>query len=174
MFKTVNFIFNHSFMFYFKSLISFFFLFSILSCNKNSPSGLIPSPSFSAEEVVKIQLEAFKNNTELDDHQGIRQAFRFASPANQDYTGPEDHFVAMMNADKYSGLLNANDYIIEKIFVEDNMAHFRVTIKNRKLKDAVFIFVLSKQKDNDFQDCWMTDSVVSEDEENSEAEGISA
>ncbi len=130
----------------------------------NSENEKYPSPSFSPKEVLEIQLDFFQNNTPSDDNQGIRDAFRFASPENQEATGPEDHFIAMMSADKYSILLNAEKYEIEVITEQENLVHYRVIISNRNSDPVSFIFVLGKQENDNFKDCWMTEGVVTEEE----------
>ncbi|MDH3252939.1 MAG: DUF4864 domain-containing protein, partial [Ignavibacteria bacterium] len=63
-----------------------------------------PDPSLSPQEVVKIQLHALKNNDEADN--GIRIAFRFASPGNQAATGPLDRFIALLKGPSYGEMLN--------------------------------------------------------------------
>jgi len=42
---------------------------------------LVPTPALTPAEVVRIQLEALRNNDEQN--RGIEVAFRFASPANR-------------------------------------------------------------------------------------------
>jgi len=46
-----------------------------------------PSPNFSPQDVVKIQLDALQNNDLLPKDFGIQVAYRFASPENRRNTG---------------------------------------------------------------------------------------
>ena len=52
-----------------------------------------PDPSYGAERVVGIQLDALGSNDDPIPDAGINTAYNFASPANRRQTGPLDRFV---------------------------------------------------------------------------------
>ena len=49
-----------------------------------------PSKNLNLYDVVKIQLEALKNNDKNDN--GIKQTWLFAHPDNKKFTGPYERF----------------------------------------------------------------------------------
>ena len=58
-----------------------------------------PSKNLSAYDVVKIQLEALKNNNKNDD--GIKVTWLFAHPDNKKVTGPYERFRIMIYGQQY-------------------------------------------------------------------------
>ena len=67
---------------------------------------LVPDPALTPEQVVRIQLEALRNNDAGD--RGIAVAFRFASPGNRQNTGPlprfkKRHLAALLKQQTGSG-----------------------------------------------------------------------
>lgn len=115
-----------------------------------------PSPGLSPKDVVEIQLMAFGNNGESDD--GISIAFRFASPANRAVTGPLERFSQMMRAGVYAVMLDHDRAEYAGTVINGDRALQRVALY-RDSQVAVFDFVLRKQTDAPYEDCWMTDGV---------------
>jgi len=118
-----------------------------------------PSPKLKPEEVVAIQVEALKRNSELLNDGGIAITFNFASPANRRMTGPLSRFTEMLKNPLYAIMLDFERYETGKIEIDGDIARQRVTLINAKGDRGMFLFVLSKQKDAPYQDCWMTDMV---------------
>ena len=119
---------------------------------------LQPNPDLSPEEVVRIQVEALKNNDNQD--HGIEITFRFASPANKHVTGPITRFKRMVKNPAYSPMLNHKSAEYAPIEISGDEASQRVTIIESNGKATVYLFTLSKQTDPSCQGCWMTDSVT--------------
>ena len=63
-----------------------------------------PAENLSAYDVIKIQLNALKNNDK--DDTGIKQTWLFAHPDNKKMTGPYDRFRIMLYDVHYRILLN--------------------------------------------------------------------
>ena len=70
-----------------KILITITFIFFLNSLNADSPT---PNDKLLPYDVVKIQLEALKNNNKNDD--GIKVTWLFAHPDNKKITGPYERF----------------------------------------------------------------------------------
>ena len=119
---------------------------------------LMPSPELSPQDVVKIQVEALKNNDREDT--GIEITFRFASPANKQVTGPLSRFKQMVRDPAYRPMLNHKLAEFEPITISGDTATQRVTIIERNGQAAVYLFSLSRQDLSTCQGCWMTDSVL--------------
>ena len=63
-----------------------------------------PNKQLDAFDVVKLQLEALKNNNEND--LGIEQTWLFAHPDNKKVTGPYPRFRIMIYGEQYKHLIN--------------------------------------------------------------------
>lgn len=118
---------------------------------------LTPHPSISPREVVRIQMEALRKNDESD--RGIAVAFRFAAPANQRLTGPVERFAQIMRTGMYRPMLNAQKIRYKKEFQGTLLSAQTVTVTDLIGVEHHYMFILRKQFDSPFQDCWMTESV---------------
>lgn len=118
-----------------------------------------PSPDLSPADVVVAQIAAIMNNNEPTQDAGITTAFGFASPKNQELTGPLDHFIEIVHGG-YQPMLKAVSYEIGTVMVKDQAAQVPVAIATSDGRMAVYVFLLSKQTDEPFVDCWMTEGVT--------------
>lgn len=123
-------------------------------------TSLVPSPDLSPDQVVKIQLEALKNNNRTDD--GIEIVFRFASPANKRNTGPLTRFTQMIKTPTYRPMLNHLRAELDPIEITGDVARQRVTLIDATGNEIVYVFFLSKQTEGPCVGCWMTDAVIVE------------
>ena len=93
-------------------IIIFILLFSSLNANSVTPNEkLLPY------DVVKIQLEALKNNNKNDD--GIKVTWLFAHPDNKKITGPYERFRIMIYGQQYRQLLNHDSHKINIIVIDN-------------------------------------------------------
>ena len=74
-----------------KILLSIFFVGLISSAKADI---IKPAENLSAYDVIKIQLDALKNNDDKDN--GIKQTWLFAHPENKKMTGPYPRFRIML------------------------------------------------------------------------------
>lgn len=123
------------------------------------PDAPQPNPKLSPEEVIKIQLEALQSNDIPTKDAGIAIAFRFASPSNQTVTGPLEKFIMLVKNPMYRPMLNHKKAEREKVELNGDEARQRVIITTANDERITYLFTLSKQKDGQFKDCWMTDGV---------------
>lgn len=151
------------------SLLFLFLLLSVLSsgCTLNAFEGAeevealpTPTPNFAPEEVVRIQLESLRDND--DSNKGIEAAFNFASPGNKKYTGPLTRFVKMLKAPPYNSMLNYKSAEFDPIEVSGDKAVQRVKLVGMDGQTVTYIFMLSKQIEAPYKNCWMTDGVTVE------------
>ena len=120
---------------------------------------LVPAPTLSPDDVIRIQIEALRNNDESD--RGVEVAFRFASPSNKSNTGPLTRFAAMLKSGPYALMLGFQKADFEPVEVRDDRARQRVTLTDNR-QSLSFWFYLSRQSSEPFVDCWMTDAVLIE------------
>ncbi len=119
-----------------------------------------PSPDLKPEDVVKIQLDALQNNDITPGNQGIRIAFRFASPANKEATGPVERFIDLVKNPLYRPMIGFENASLEPMRFSGNLAQQRLTLYHRNGDSAVFVFTLSRQREGAEKGCWMTDGVL--------------
>ena len=119
-----------------------------------------PSPEFSPEQVVRLQLEALQHNDNRN--KGIEAAFNFASPGNKKYTGPLSRFIKMLKAPPYNNMLNYKSVEYDPVEISGDSAVQRVKLTGADGHAIIYIFMLSKQTEAPYQDCWMTDGVMIE------------
>ncbi len=119
-----------------------------------------PSPALSPAEVIGLQLQALKENDTPTPDAGIAVAFAFASPANQAVTGPLDRFTLLVHSPVYRAMLGFRAVQRGTTIVADDQAQESVLILDAEGKTAVFVFALSRQSTNPFDNCWMTDGVL--------------
>lgn len=118
-----------------------------------------PHPDLSPEEVIRIQLDALKDN-DSDNDMGIATAFNFASPGNKAYTGPLSRFKQIVRNPVYGVMLNHKYADYEPaMFVAVDVAQQRVMITGSNSQTVIYTFTLSRQRDNKYRGCWMTDGV---------------
>lgn len=117
-----------------------------------------PDPALKPDEVVRAVMDALKENDEKDS--GIAVAFDFASPANQEVTGPLERFAPMVKSPAYAPMLNHKSATYGKLQVRETVAQQLVTVADADGKEAAYVFRLSKQAEGDHKDCWMTDGVI--------------
>ena len=117
---------------------------------------LVPNPGLSPGDVIRIQLEALRNNDEQD--RGIAVAFRFASPANRVNTGPLSRFIAMIERGPYALMLDFNHADYGLVETVGDQARQRVTLTGARASTTYWFF-LSRQSEAPYVDCWMTDAV---------------
>ena len=122
-------------------------------------NALVPRPGLSPGEVIRIQLEALRHNDEQD--RGIEVAFRFASPANRETTGPLPRFVRMIRQGPYALMLDFREASYGTVEVKGNRARQRVTLTGARSRVSYW-FYLSRQSKAPFAGCWMTDAVFVE------------
>ena len=122
-------------------------------------TALAPAPSFDPAEVTQIQLDALRTNTLINE--GIALAFRFASPANRQVTGPLPRFVKMLRSPPYDRLLNHRKVEYGPLSVEGDTAYQAVIVTASDGQRAGYLWVMSRQRDGEYKDCWMTDAVLS-------------
>ena len=120
---------------------------------------LVPRPDLSPAEVIRIQLEALRNNDERD--RGIEVAFRFASPANRASTGPLPRFIRMLEEGPYSLMLEFRKASYGAVEVRAERARQRVTLTGARARISYW-FHLSRQSQAPCAGCWMTDAVYIE------------
>ena len=139
------------------SVVLFFFLnISFLKADL-----LIPNSSISPAEVIKIQLDALKNNDSEFKDSGIEQTWNFAHPSNKKVTGPLDKFKRMIKGDSYQMMINHLSHTITQLGIRDNWVQFEVVILDKNKIYHKFNWQVEKYTlEGELKDCWLT-TVVS-------------
>ena len=134
-----------------------------------TPLGPSPDPALRPDEVVRIQLEALRQNDAAD--HGIEVCFRFASPNNQSNTGPVGRFGEMIKTGPYSLMLDYHDAQYAEVEIREDRARQLVTLKGTS-ETITYGFYLSLQTHEACDGCWMTDTVTIEKVEKTLSAGL--
>ena len=125
----------------------------------SAPDVTEPNPKLTPGQVIAIQIQALRNNSNIPDDGGIAITFNFASPANRRMTGPLPRFIQMLKNPLYKIMLDFERYEAGPIERSGDDAQQRVTLIDAEGNRAIFLWVLSKQQQVPYENCWMTDSV---------------
>ncbi len=137
----------------------FITLIIIILTNNLKAEILKPTNKLLPYEVVKIQLNALKNNSKLKDDLGIQQVWLFAHPNNKKITGPYDRFRIMIYGNQYRILLDHSSHKINLVMNTQEKYIYRVEILDKDKKLFVYEWHLAKGNEKDCMECWFTTAV---------------
>ena len=116
-----------------------------------------PNKKLEPYDVVKIQLEALKNNNKDDN--GIKQTWLFAHPDNKKITGPYERFRIMIYGQQYKFLLNHSSHKINLITNSQNRFIYRIEILSDKKQLFFYEWHVQKGSEEKCKNCWFTSAV---------------
>jgi hypothetical protein len=119
-----------------------------------------PTPSLTPSDVVGIVLNALQHNDDPRPDAGIATTFEFASPANRLETGPLERFALMIKNPAYRPMLGFRSARRLPVEIDGTHARQRVVLVGRDGSQVTYVFLLSKQSDGPYANCWMTDGVI--------------
>lgn len=137
---------------------------SIAGINADELAGIdlskvvFPSPTLGPDEVVHLQLKGLSDPAR--DGVGVLQCFCLASPANRTETGPLRRFGEMVRNPPFDAMTSPIATLVGRPQRDGNVAKLLVTIIDDKHNVRVFAFILSRQREEPFANCWMTDAVL--------------
>ena len=137
-----------------KKLIAITF---ILLSNSLNADSITPNEKLSPYDVVKIQLEALKNNNKNDE--GIKITWLFAHPDNKKVTGPYERFRIMIYGNQYNLLLNHSSHKINLIMNTPDKNIYKVEILTRDKKLFFYEWHVEKGSNKECSGCWFTTAV---------------
>ncbi len=135
------------------TLLIIFILFS----SKIKADLIEPNKKLKPYDVVKIQLDALKNNNKED--LGIKQTWLFAHPDNKKVTGPYERFRIMLYGQQYKYLINHSSHKINLISNSSNTFIYRVEIITEEKKLFFYEWHVQKGSDKNCMSCWFTTAV---------------
>ena len=138
-----------------KKIIIFFAIF--FSTNNLFADLIKPNEKLEPYDVVKIQLEALKDNDEKDN--GIKQTWLFAHPDNKKVTGPYERFRIMIYGEQYRHLIDHSSHKIKLISNSPNTYIYRIEILTSSKKLFFYEWHVQKGSANNCNNCWFTSAV---------------
>jgi len=120
-----------------------------------------PEKNLTAYDVIKIQLNALKNNNKPNKNSGIKQTWVFAHPENKKITGPYERFQKMLLGDQYNVLLNHESHKIKLIMKSKNKYIYNVELISIDKKMYFYEWHLEKITIKNCDNCWFTTTVSS-------------
>jgi len=113
-----------------------------------------------ARAIVLEQLKALQNNDEPSTDAGIRTAWKYAHPNNQEATGPLTRFVRMLKSPSYRDLINHQSHRVTLIRAAPNAATFEVVIYPGTMNaPLLFYWSVAKVESGDRIGKWATTAV---------------
>ena len=137
-----------------KLLVAIFFVGFLSSAKAEM---IKPAENLSAYDVIKIQLDALKNNDDND--AGIKQTWLFAHPDNKKITGPYERFRIMIYGTQYRPLLNHSSHKINLIMNTPNKHIFKIEILAKDKQLLFYEWHVQKASEKNCKDCWFTSGV---------------
>ena len=122
-------------------------------------AGAEPDPSLSPHQAVSLQLAALGNNDLPVPDSGIAVAYAFASPANQEATGPLANFAQMIHQG-YAAMLNFRSVAVGEPRMEAGTALVPVELTQHNGSQVLYLFIMSRHALPDCEGCWLTDAVL--------------
>jgi hypothetical protein len=119
---------------------------------------ILPSAELTPDEVVRLQLAGLRDPQ--SDGVGILQCYAFASPANRAITGPLDRFGKMVRQGAFQCMATPRTMLVGRPQQTDRIARVLVTLVDDEDRLHAFTFVLGRQQEAPFKDCWMTEAVL--------------
>ena len=120
---------------------------------------IYPSKNLKPIEIVKIQLNALKNNDLPKKNSGIKQTWIFAHPRNKVFTGPLSKFTNMLYSDDYRILLNHFSHKINLKSKTNSSFIYDIKIISRDKKVYSYLWQVTKGDEKNCKKCWFTISV---------------
>ena len=137
-----------------KLIVAIFFVGFVSSAKAEM---IKPAENLSAYDVIKIQLDALKNNDDND--AGIKQTWLFAHPDNKKMTGPYSRFRIMLYDVHYRILLNHVSHKIDLIMNTDKKHVYGVKVLSEEKKQFYYLWHVEKGTAKDCNNCWFTSGV---------------
>ena len=135
----------------------YFFIIIILFSSELNGETITPNKKLLPYDVVKIQLEALKNNNKADD--GIKQTWLFAHPDNKKITGPYERFRIMIYGAQYRALLNHSSHKINLLMNTPYKHIFKIEILAKDKQLLSYEWHVQKASEKNCKDCWFTSGV---------------
>ena len=141
-------------------LKKYFILIIILNFTNFLYADIIkPAKNLTAYDVIKIQLNALKENNKPNKNSGIKQTWVFAHPENKKITGPYDRFQKMLLGDQYNVLINHESHKIKLIMNSKNKYIYNVELISSDKKMYFYEWHLEKSTTKNCSNCWFTTNV---------------
>ena len=135
----------------------FLIIILIFFSNISNAEIINPNKKLTAFDVVKIQLEALKNNNKNDD--GIKVTWLFAHPDNKKVTGPYERFRIMIYGQQYRQLLNHESHKINLIMNTPDKHMFKIKILTKDKQLLFYEWHVQKATEENCKNCWFTSAV---------------
>ena len=136
-------------------VITFVLFFNNLQANTAGPN-----VKLSPYDVVKIQLNALKNNNRISKNDGIKQTWAFAHPENKKFTGPYERFEKMILSNQYKILLNHVSHKITLITNSEDNYIYNIELITKNKKIVFYEWHLEKGTSEKCNSCWFTTIVL--------------
>jgi hypothetical protein len=120
-----------------------------------------PAPSLTPRDVVSAQLEALQRaggNDQAADR-AMAAAYAFASPRNKAGVGSLEDFSSMVRG-SYADMVAHDQVILTIVRQGPTQAAIAAALLTDGRQPRNYMFILARQTEGEYTDCWMTDAVL--------------
>ena len=139
-----------------KKITVCFFLF-LFNSGHSFAENIIPNISLDPEKIIRIQLNALKNNDQNDS--GIQKTWLFAHPKNKLATGPYDRFKKMLYDPHYVILLNHYSHYLSLIHSNEREKIYEIKITTKDQRHFFYEWKVEIGSEENCKSCWFTSAV---------------
>lgn len=115
-----------------------------------------PSPEHSPTDVVRFQLAALKKMDQPHPGAGVELVYAFLSPDQRDTIEGLDQLAALFARPPFHHLVGFKSAKLDVARISGNHAQQLVQIQIKDNLYAFYVFLLTKQEEGEYADCWMT------------------
>ncbi len=116
-----------------------------------------PDPNLNPVDVVEAQLDAFR--APGDGRHGIEIAYRFITPAWRREIGTVDRYAELFEHGANAGLLDHRDAEVFRPTVRGDLAIVPTRVMTSDGERIDFVFVLTRERDEPYENMWLTDDM---------------
>ncbi len=117
----------------------------------------IPNAALTPEQVVAKQMESLR--AAMKDNDRLIDCYSLAAPSNRLATGPFENFSGLVRTEPYIALGLCLEYQVGAAVIDGDVAAVLVSLLTQRDQSMAFRFVLVKQNEVPYVDCWMTEGV---------------
>lgn len=121
----------------------------------------LPAPELTPEEVVWLQVTSIRESRLRP--QDLVPCYSLTSPATRAAFGSFDHFASLIATAPYSEIALSRDFQVQNAEIKNNLAIVPVTLLSNDDHAHEFRFLLTKQRELPYRECWMTESFMLDD-----------
>ena len=121
---------------------------------------LSPSPVRTPVGVVRVQINALRNNDDPLPNTGLATFYNFMEPGIRARLGSFSEYVEHMTGSAYADLFTKAELRVSPMRTQGDLAQQFVYVTTSPEERSVYIVTLKRQESGPYAGCWMNQNVV--------------